>query len=79
MTPEEEEAFCLVRDVAGAHNSEMRQWSASFGLRTGLSRRAAPVPNTESPAAAMLHLLGQHRAYLACLREWARGRCEAAD
>ena len=64
VTAEEEEAYALVREVAAAHNAEMWQWSASFGLRTGASRRAAPVANTEAPASALLHLLAQHRAYL---------------
>ena len=64
VTPEEEEAYALVRDVANSHNAELWQWTASFGLRTGFSRRAAPVPGTETPAAAIQHLLGQHRAYL---------------
>ena len=67
VTPEEEEAFALIRDVATTHNAELWQCSASFGLRTGFSHRAAPVAGTETATAALLHLLGQHRAYLTVL------------
>jgi AAA+ superfamily predicted ATPase len=64
VTPEEEEAFALVRDVATQHRAELWQWSASFGLRTGLMSRAAPVANTEVAANALLHMLSRQRADL---------------
>ena len=67
VTPEEEEAFALVRDVAVTHKAELWQWSASFGLRTGVMSRAVPVANTETAPAALLHLLSRQRADLAVI------------
>jgi len=77
LTPEEEEAYALVRDLAQSHRAELWQWSASFGLRTGFASRSAPVANTETAAAAITHLLRQQRPSLTVMFDLAEHLSDA--
>jgi len=63
-TLEEEEALQVVRDTALEQGLEIWLWSMSKGIRDGLLVDGPCVPDTDHPAAAMFHWMGQEKGAL---------------
>src|SRR5947209_6171435 len=55
-TVDEGYALALLREVAVEAGREMWLWTVTEGLREGLLSKAAPLPQTEHPAAALFYL-----------------------
>lgn len=60
-TFEENDALSIVRKAVHESGMEMLLWSVTHGLRDGLIHGAAPIIDTEHPAAALFHLASRTR------------------
>jgi SpoVK/Ycf46/Vps4 family AAA+-type ATPase len=58
VTLEEDYALGLVRDAALKLRRPLQMWSLSGGVQDGLIADSPPIPDTTSPATALVHLAG---------------------